>query len=137
MAATSIGPGALPERAYGPATGASVARVIEDENNNALFGATAGLVKTRKGAKTTNAQITVTTTPTQLLAANTARITATLTVKSGTGSYCYFGPTNGVSASTAGIWCGTGQQLADGDSSDAWYAVADSGSFTVGVVEVS
>lgn len=135
MTQITMSPDSQPERAYQGAGGVAKARTIEDENNTALFGATAGLVKTKRGTLTTSTQITVTTTPTLLLAANAARIAATFQVFSG--SAVYLGGSNGVSVSNAPYTASAGNVVSDDVTTGAWYGICASGTALVGVAEVS
>lgn len=89
----------------------------------------------KRGTLTTGTQITVGTTPTQLLAANAARLAATFQVISG--SAVYLGGSNGVSVSNAPYTASAGNVVSDDVTIGAWWAVCASGTALVGVAEVS
>lgn len=89
----------------------------------------------KRGTLTTSTQITVSTTPTPLLAANPARIAATFQVFSG--SAVYLGGSNGVSVSNAPYTASAGNVVSDDVTTGAWYGVCASGTALVGVAEVS
>lgn len=87
-----------------------------------------------KGSKSAPAAVSVTTSATEVLAANADRKSAILTNNGA--AAVWLGPNNTIAVGN-GIVLLPGDQLVDGDSTDAWWGIAVSGSVSVAVLEVA
>jgi hypothetical protein len=119
------------------ATGAKVIATVLHDNGDGTYSRQGVTVeRLAKGTRTRGRVAPGSSAPgTLLLAANANRISALLT-NFGT-VRVYLGNDNTVTAATAGTYVEPGGVLADGDSSDAWYGIAASGTGDIGVVEVA
>lgn len=88
-------------------------------------------------ARKTRAQVTVTTTPTRLLAENARRAVAMIVVKSGQTIYVGEDNTVTVDGATGGVPMPVGASIEDRETLDAWWAVTESGTADVRVMEAS
>lgn len=87
-----------------------------------------------KGSKSALQAVAVTTSATEVLAANANRKSAILTNNGA--ADVWLGPTSGIAVGN-GMVLHPGDSLTDGDSTDAWYGIAVSGSVSVAVLEIA
>lgn len=87
-----------------------------------------------KGSKSAPAAVAVATTATLILAANASRKSAILTNNGA--AAVWMGPTSGIAVGN-GVVLLPGDRLIDGDSTDAWYGIAVSGTVSVAVMEIA
>lgn len=104
-----------------------------DATSTGLKVAIAADLTTNAGSKSTVAQVSVGTSSTSIIAANSARKSLVITNQGA--STIYVG-NSGVTTST-GFALAAGASISDVTTVDAWYGVVATGSVTAGVIEVS
>ncbi|GAC1397699.1 MAG: hypothetical protein NVSMB60_08010 [Mycobacterium sp.] len=116
-----------------PATDAGQAKVLNANPAGTEYALVARTIPI-KGAAALPVAVSVTTTATLLIAANTARKVLMFT-NNGTQTI-YYGGTSGVTT-TIGLPLVAGATLIDGDSSGTWYAIVTAGTADVRVQEIA
>lgn len=106
---------------------------VYDGTNNAVKFSLAADLTTNSGSLSTVAQVSVGTSSTLILAANTSRKSMAITNQ---GASTIFLGNTGVTTST-GFALAAGATLSDVTTTVAWYGVVASGTVTAGVIEVS